>query len=74
MPDDSTIYYELIGTELRRSDDSSQITVAWNITSATFTVSGRTVTLDITSAPVGRQDASQQGTYQVYLRPSEGGG
>lgn len=73
LPDASTITYELTGTELKRSDGSSQITVAWNVTSATFTVSGRTVTLDITSAPVGRQDASQQGTYQVYLRPVAGG-
>jgi prepilin-type N-terminal cleavage/methylation domain-containing protein len=71
MPDDSTISYKLIGTELKRSDGISQITVAWNITSATFTVSGRTVTLDITSAPVGRQDASHQATYQVYLRPED---
>ena len=73
LPDASTITYTLYGTELQRSDDSSQITVAWNITSADFTISGRTVTLSITSAPVGRQDASQQGTYQVYLRPAEGG-
>ena len=74
LPDTSTIAYELIGTELKRSDGSTQITLAWNITSATFTVSDRTVTLDITSAPVGRQDASHQGTYQVYLRPSGGEG
>jgi len=72
MPDASTVTYKLIGTELQRDDGSSQITVAWNITSATFSVSGRMVTLDITSAPVGRQGASQQGTYQVYLRPSGG--
>jgi len=71
LPDDSTISYELIGTELRRSDDDSQITVAWNITSASFTVSDHTVTLDIISAPVGRQDTIQQGTYQVYLRPED---
>lgn len=74
LPDASTITYTLVGTELQRSDGSSQITVARNITSANFTVSGRTVTLNITSSPVGRQDASQQGTYQVYLRPAEGGG
>ena len=73
MPDASTITYTLDGAELQRSDGSSQITVSWNITSASFIVSGRTVTMSITSAPVGRQDASQQGTYQVYLRPSEGG-
>lgn len=74
LPDASTITYTLVGTALQRSNDSSQITVAWNITAANFTVSGRTVTLSITSSPVGRQDASHQGTYQVYLRPSEGGG
>ena len=72
LPDDSTITYTLVGTELQRNDGDSQITMAWNITSAVFTVSGRTVTLNITSAPVGRQDASQQGIYQVYLRPAEG--
>jgi len=74
MPDTSTITYTLIGTEFQRDDGSSQITVAWNITSASFTVNDRTITMNITSAPVGRQDASQQGTYQVYLRPAEGGG
>jgi prepilin-type N-terminal cleavage/methylation domain-containing protein len=74
LPDTSTITYALVGTELQRSDGSSQITVARNITSADFTVSDRMVTLDVTSAPAGRQDASQQGTYQVYLRPAEGGG
>lgn len=72
LPDDSTITYKLAGTELQRSDDSSQITVARNVSSAAFTVSGRMITLDVTSAPVGRQNASQQGIYFVYLRPSEG--
>jgi prepilin-type N-terminal cleavage/methylation domain-containing protein len=74
LPDTSTITYTLVGTELQRSDGSSQITVARNITSADFTVSDRMVTLDVTSVPAGRQDASQQGTYQVYLRTAEGGG
>jgi prepilin-type N-terminal cleavage/methylation domain-containing protein len=74
LPDDSTITYTLIGTELQRNDGDSQITMAWNITSAVFTVSDRMVTLNITSAPVGRQNASQQGIYQVYLRPAEGEG
>ena len=72
LPDDSTITYALSGTELRRTANDSQITIGWNVTSAAFAVDDRTVTLTVTSSLSGRQDASQQGTYTVHLRPAEG--
>jgi len=71
LPDDSSITYALVGTELNRTADGSQMTVARNITSATFSVQNRTITINLTSSPVGRQNVSEQGAYKVYLRPTE---
>lgn len=71
LPDDSSITYALAGTELNRTADGSQMTVARNITSATFSVQNRTITMNLTSSPVGRQNVSEQGAYKVYLRPTE---
>ena len=71
LPDDSSITYALVGTELNRTADDSQMTVARNITSATFSVQNRTITMNLTSSPVGRQNVSEQGAYKVYLRPTE---
>ena len=72
LPDESSITYALVGTELNRTADGSQMTVARNITSATFAVQNHIITINLTSSPVGRQNVSEQGTYKVYLRPTEG--
>ncbi len=72
LPGDLSITYALVGTELNRTADGSQMTVARNITSATFSVQNRTITMNLTSSPVGRQNVSEQRTYKVYLRPTEG--
>ena len=69
LADDSTISYVLEGTELHRTAGSSNRTLATNITSANFSVQNRMITMNITSAPVGRWSVSESGTYQICLRP-----
>ena len=72
LPDGPLITYSLSGTELRRTDGGSQMTLAWNISSISFSIESRIVTMEITSTPTGRQGVIEQGTYRVYLRPAEG--
>jgi len=69
LADNSTISYVVEGTELYRIAGTSNRTLATNITSANFAVENRMITMDITSAPVGRWGVSENGTYQVCLRP-----
>ena len=71
LPDDSAIAYSLVGTELYRTAGGSNMTLAQNITGANFSVENRTITMTVTSSPQGRWDVSENGTYQVYLRPTE---
>jgi prepilin-type N-terminal cleavage/methylation domain-containing protein len=71
LSDDSSITYSLSGTELRRTDGGTQITLARNITCADFSVSNRLITMQLTSAPKGRDNVSENGTYKVCLRPME---
>ena len=66
--DDSTVKYVLSGSTLYRIAGSANITLAQNITSAAYSVKGRTVTMTITSSPQGRWGVSDNGTYRVYLR------
>jgi type II secretory pathway pseudopilin PulG len=44
--------------------------LAKNITEAKFTISDRLVTMSLTSSPEGRDGISENGVYQVYLRPA----
>ncbi len=69
----SSITYSLVGKELRRTADGSQMTLARNITSADFLIDNRVITMSLTSSPEGRDNVSENGSYKVYLRPSEGG-
>ena len=69
LPTAQTITYAVSGTSLTRTSGISSITLAQNISSVIFTVNGRLVTMDLTSAPVGRSNVSEQVTYVVYLRP-----
>ena len=69
LADNSTISYAVEGTELHRVAGASDRTLASNITSANFSIQNRLITMNITSAPAGRWDASENGTYQVCLRP-----
>jgi prepilin-type N-terminal cleavage/methylation domain-containing protein len=72
LPDDSSITYTVVGTELHRTAGESQMTLARNISSISFSVENRVITMTITSSPPGRANISEQGTYKVYLRPTEG--
>jgi prepilin-type N-terminal cleavage/methylation domain-containing protein len=69
LPTAETITYSLSGTSLQRTDGQTTVILAQNVSNVSFTAVGRLVTMNITSAPPGRTAASEQGTYQVYLRP-----
>jgi len=73
LPDDSSITYAVVDTELHRTADESQMILAQNISSISFSVENRVITMTITSSPEGRANISEQGTYKVCLRPTEEG-
>jgi prepilin-type N-terminal cleavage/methylation domain-containing protein len=73
LSDNSSVTYSLAGTELRRSAGGDSMILARNITSLDFSISSRVITMSLTSSPECRDDASENGTYRVYLRPSEAG-
>lgn len=70
LPDDSSVSYILYGDELHRVDGGSDRTIARGIASATFSVEGRQITMNITAAPDSRWDTSESGTYQINMRPT----
>jgi prepilin-type N-terminal cleavage/methylation domain-containing protein len=72
LSDNSTVTYSLVGTELRRTAGGPQMTLAQNISSASFAINNRVATMNLISAPVGTNNVSENGTYMVYLRPVEG--
>lgn len=73
IPNSSTITYALSGTDLTRTYNGSQLTVARHVSDVDFVVDGQIVTMNITSEPNGTWNISEQGTYKVCLRPSGGG-
>jgi prepilin-type N-terminal cleavage/methylation domain-containing protein len=72
LPDDSSVSYTLAGTELVRSTSTANRTLARNITSVNFSVENRYITMDIISSPAGRWGVSENETYKICLRPTEG--
>ena len=72
LPDNSSIGYTLAGTDLVRSTSTANRTLANNITTINFSIQDRYITMDITSSPAGRWGVSENETYKVYLRPTEG--
>ena len=72
LPDSSSISYTLVGTDLLRTTSTSNRTLAQNIASANFSVQNRIITVDLASAPDGRWGVSENETYQICMRPSEG--
>jgi hypothetical protein len=72
LSDNSSITYSLVGTELYRTAGGSPMTLAQNIYSADFSIENRIITMNLTSSPEGRDNVSERGTYQVYLRPVAG--
>jgi prepilin-type N-terminal cleavage/methylation domain-containing protein len=72
LPDNSSISYTLAGTDLVRSTSTDNRTLANNITTINFSIQDRYITMDITSSPGGRWGVSENETYKVYLRTTEG--
>lgn len=71
LSDNSSITYTVHSTALLRTAGGSPMTLAQNITGANFSVANRMVTMTITSSPAGRWNVTEQGTYQVHLRPTQ---
>ena len=74
LPDDSSITYityAVVDTELHRTADEFQMILAQNISSISFSVENRVITMTITSSPEGSANIREQGTYKVCLRPAE---
>jgi len=73
LPDDSSITYAVVDTELCRTAGDSQMTLARNVSDISFSIENRIITMNITSSPEGRPNVSEQRTYKVCLRPTEEG-
>ena len=73
LPDDSSITYTVVDTELRRTAGDLQMTLARNISDISFSIEGRVITVTVTSSPEGRPNINEQRTYKVCLRPTEEG-
>lgn len=73
IPNSATVTYATSGTELIRTCDGSQFTIARDISNVGFQVDKRIITMNVTASPGNSNDTSEQATYKVCLRP-EGGG
>ena len=71
LTDNSTVTYTLVDTNLQRTATGQQLILARNISNATFSVDNRTATMNLISAPPGRNNVSENGTYMINLRPVE---
>jgi len=69
MPDNSTITYTLLGTQLLRLADGSSTPVGNHITSIMCSVNDRTINVTLNASVDG--DAIEEVTFQVYMRPTE---
>lgn len=87
LPDSSQVTYGLVGSEILRTDDESQMILARHITALEFLVEERTeritagpffedrgeciITMTVTSAPEGRPNVIEQREYKICLRPTD---
>ena len=87
LPDSSQVTYGVVGSELLRTAEESQMILARNITAVQFLVVERTeritagpffedrgeriITMTVTSAPEGRPNVSEQREYKICLRPTD---
>ena len=74
LTDNSTVTYTVDGTDLLRTTGGQSIILARNISDVEFQVNDRLATMNLISAPPGRNDVSENGTYMIYLRPAEAEG
>lgn len=72
LPDSSSISYTLVGSDLLRTTSTSNRTLAQNVASVNFSIQDRYITMDIISSPAGRWGVSENETYKICLRPTEG--
>ena len=70
LPNGAVISYALSGTDLLRTYNSENRTIAEDVSSINFTVQGRVIYMTIVAAPNSRWDVSENQTYQVYMRPT----
>jgi len=70
LPGGSIVTYAVSGTNLTRTSGGTVNTVARNISAATFSVTGRLITVELTSTPSGRSGALAQATYLFNMRPA----
>jgi prepilin-type N-terminal cleavage/methylation domain-containing protein len=68
LPDESTITYTLVDTQLQRLADGLSMTVGNNITDITFSVDDRIITVELTSSAGG--GTSEEDSFQVRMRPT----
>ncbi len=74
LPNESSIIYEVVeDTKLLRSAGGSEMILARNISSISFSVDvdKQIITMVITSSLGGWADINEQGTYKVCLRSTE---
>jgi prepilin-type N-terminal cleavage/methylation domain-containing protein len=72
IPGDITpIISREVDAGLPRAKVGYTMVLARNITSASFTVKDRLITMSLTASLPGRYGVSESGTYRVYLRPAE---
>ena len=67
-PDGSSVIYSWSGSNLTRTENTAVITLAQNISNATFTIQSRLVSMNLTSTVTRRTTASENFNYQVYMR------
>jgi prepilin-type N-terminal cleavage/methylation domain-containing protein len=70
LSDNTTVTYSLVSNELRRSSGGLYVTLARNIATPVFTISGRLATMSLVCLPSWRESTSENGTYMAYLRPA----
>lgn len=70
LADNSTVSYILYDDELHRVYGSSNRTISRDISSASFSVVGNMITMDIESSPSNRWNISKNGTFQICMRPT----
>jgi prepilin-type N-terminal cleavage/methylation domain-containing protein len=70
LPDSTEIEYALSNTDLQRTYNGDNRTIAEYVSSVNFTVNNRIIYMTIITAPESRWGISENHTYQVYMRPS----